>query len=62
IFDNEDFKNLINESDYNFLKYVLIEPGLNLRNKSAHGLDLSIYNFSNANLLFLCFFRILKYL
>ena len=62
IFDNEDFKNLINESDFYFLKHVLIEPGLNLRNISAHGLDLSIYNFSNANLLFLCFFRIIKYL
>lgn len=61
IFNNEEFKKLIIESDYNLLKYVLLEPGLNLRNKSAHGLDLSIYNFSNANLLFLCFFRILKY-
>ena len=62
LFNNDDFKNLILESDYHFLKYVLIEPGLNLRNKSAHGLDLSIYNFSNANLLLLCLLRIIKYL
>ena len=38
-----------------------MKPGLNLRNKSAHGFDLSIYTFEYANLLLLCFFRLLKY-
>ena len=34
---------------------------MNLRNKSAHSFDLNIYTFGNANLLLLCFFRLLKY-
>lgn len=60
---NEDFINLTKEyEDHNLLKYILIEPGLNLRNKSSHGLDLEIYSFSNANLLIVCFLRLIKYI
>ena len=41
------------ENDFDFLKYVLLKPGLNLRNKSAHGFDLKIYTFKyfSANLI-----------
>ena len=60
-FSNPKFKEVLFEKDYDFLKHVLLKPGLNLRNKSAHGFDLSIYTFDNANLLLLCFFRLLKY-
>lgn len=60
-FSDSKFKEVLLENDYDFLKYVLLKPGLNLRNKSAHGFDLSIYTFENANLLLLCFFRLLKY-
>ena len=60
-FNDPKFKEVLLEKDYDFLKYVLLKPGLNLRNKSAHGFDLSIYTFDNANLLLLCFFRLLKY-
>ena len=60
-FNDSKFKELLLENDYDFLKFVLLKPGLNLRNKSAHGFDLSIYTFENANLLLLCFFRLLKY-
>lgn len=60
-FNDPKFKEVLLEKDYDFIKYVLLKPGLNLRNKSAHGFDLSIYTFDNANLLLLCFFRLLKY-
>lgn len=60
-FSNPNFKDVLLENDYDFLKHVLLKPGLNLRNISAHGFDLSIYTFGNANLLLLCFFRLLKY-
>ena len=60
-FNDSKFKEVLLENDYDFLKYVLLNPGLNLRNKSAHGFDLKIYTFNNANLLLLCFFRLLKY-
>lgn len=60
-FIDSKFKEVLLEKDYDFLKHVLLKPGLNLRNKSAHGFDLSIYTFDNANLLLLCFFRLLKY-
>lgn len=60
-FNDPKFKEVLLENDYDFLKFVLLKPGLNLRNKSAHGFDLSIYTFDNANLLLLCFFRLLKY-
>ena len=60
-FNDSKFKEVLLENDYDFIKYVLLKPGLNLRNKSAHGFDLSIYTFNNANLLLLCFFRLLKY-
>ena len=60
-FNDPRFKDILLENDYEFIKYVLLKPGLNLRNKSAHGFDLSIYTFDNANLLLLCFFRLLKY-
>lgn len=60
-FKDPKFKEVLLEKDYDFIKYVLLKPGLNLRNKSAHGFDLSIYTFDNANLLLLCFFRLLKY-
>ena len=60
-FNDSMFKEILLENDYDFLKYVLLKPGLNLRNKSAHGFDLNIYTFDNANLLLLCFFRMLKY-
>ena len=60
-FNDSKFKEVLLENDYDFLKHVLLKPGLNLRNKSAHGFDLSIYTFDNANLLLLCFFRLLKY-
>ena len=60
-FRDSKFKEILFENDYDFLKYVLLIPGLNLRNKSAHGFDLNIYTFRNANLLLLCFFRLLKY-
>lgn len=60
-FNDPRFKDILLENDYDFIKYVLLKPGLNLRNKSAHGFDLSIYTFDNANLLLLCFFRLLKY-
>ena len=60
-FSDPRFKDILLENDYDFIKYVLLKPGLNLRNKSAHGFDLSIYTFDNANLLLLCFFRLLKY-
>lgn len=46
----------ISKKVYDFLKYVLLKPDLNLRNKYFHGSDLSIYTFDNANLLLLCFF------
>ena len=60
-FRDPKFKEVLMEKDYDFLKYVLLKPGLNLRNKSAHGFDLDIYTIDNANLLILCFFRLLKY-
>lgn len=60
-FNDSKFKKILLEKDYDFLKYILLNPGLNLRNKSAHGIDLKIYNFDNATLLLLCFFRLLKY-
>ena len=60
-FNDPKFKEVLLENDYDFLKHVLLKPGLNLRNKSAHGFDLSIYTFDNANSLLLCFFRLLKY-
>ena len=60
-FNDSKFKEILLDNDYDFLKYVLLKPGLNLRNKSAHGFDLKIYTFDNANLLLLCFFRLLKY-
>ena len=60
-FNDSKFKEVLLENDYDFLKYVLLNPGLNLRNKSTHGFDLKIYTFNNANLLLLCFFRLLKY-
>lgn len=60
-FSDPKFKEVLLENDYDFLKHVLLKPGLNLRNKSAHGFDLSIYTFEYANLLLLCFFRLLKY-
>ena len=60
-FNDSKFKEVLLENDYDFIKYVLLKPGLNLRNNSAHGFDLSIYTFDNANLLLLCFFRLLKY-
>lgn len=60
-FSDSKLKEILLENDYDFLKYVLLKPGLNLRNKSAHGFDLKIYTFDNANLLLLCFFRLLKY-
>lgn len=60
-FNDSNFKKILLEKDYDFLKYVLLKPGLNLRNKSAHAFDLEIYTFDNANLLLLCFFRLLKY-
>lgn len=60
-FNDSKFKKVLLENDYDFIKYVLLKPGLNLRNKSTHGFDLSIYTFDNANLLLLCFFRLLKY-
>ena len=60
-FRDSKFKEILFENDYDFLKYVLLTQGLNLRNKSAHGFDLNIYTFGNANLLLLCFFRLLKY-
>lgn len=60
-FSDPKFKEVLSENDYDFLKHILLKPGLNLRNKSAHGFDLSIYTFDNANLLLLCFFRLLKY-
>lgn len=49
------------ENDYDFLKFILLKPELNLRNESAHGFDLKIYTVDNTNLLLLCFFRLLKY-
>lgn len=60
-FNDTKFKEVLLENDYDFLKYVLLKPGLNLRNNAAHGFDLRIYTFNNANLLLLCFFRLLKY-
>ena len=60
-FNDPKFKEVLLENDYDFLKFVLLNPGLNLRNKSTHGFDLTIYTFDNANLLLLCFFRLLKY-
>lgn len=60
-FNDSKFKEVLLENDHDFLKYVLLKPGLNLRNISAHGFDLNIYTFDNANLLLLCFFRLLKY-
>ncbi len=60
-FNDSNFKEVLLENDYDFLKFILLKPGLNLRNKSAHGFDLKIYTENNANLLLLCFFRLLKY-
>lgn len=60
-FNDSNFKEVLLENDYDFLKFILLKPGLNLRNKSAHGFDLEIYTVNNANLLLLCFFRLLKY-
>ena len=60
-FSDSKFKEVLLENDHDFLKHVLLKPGLNLRNKSAHGFDLIIYTFEYANLLLLCFFRLLKY-
>lgn len=60
-FNDSKFKEILLERDYDFLKYVLLKPGLNLRNKATHGFDLKIYTLDNANLLLLCFFRLLKY-
>lgn len=60
-FNDSKFKEVLLERDYDFLKYVLLNPGLNLRNKATHGFDLKIYTLDNANLLLLCFFRLLKY-
>lgn len=60
-FHENAFIEFIDESDFYFLKTILLPEGLNLRNKSAHCLDFSIFCFSNANLLMLCFLRLLKY-
>lgn len=60
-FNDPNFKEVLLENDYDFLKFILLKPRLNLRNKSAHGFDLKIYTVNNANLLLLCFFRLLKY-
>lgn len=60
-FNDSNFKEVLLENYYDFLKFILLKPGLNLRNKSAHGFDLEIYTVNNANLLLLCFFRLLKY-
>lgn len=60
-FNDSKFKEVLLERDYDFLRYVLLKPGLNLRNKATHGFDLKIYTLDNANLLLLCFFRLLKY-
>lgn len=60
-FNDSNFKEVLLENDYDFLKFILLKPGLNLRNKSAHGFDLEIYTVNNVNLLLLCFFRLLKY-
>lgn len=62
IFHEDKFKEFIEDSDLVFLKTILLDDGLNLRNKSAHCLDLSIFSFTNANLLMLCFLRLMKYI
>jgi hypothetical protein len=51
------------EEDRQFIRYVLTEkPGLNLRNKVAHGLmDLNEYSFSNIILLFSIIMKLSKY-
>lgn len=63
IFDDKKFQRLFDENinDYDFLKFVLLKPGLNIRNKAAHGVDMLIYNFTYANLLVVCLLRLLKY-
>ena len=59
---DEDLKNIFNEKDFDFLKFILINQSFNLRNIIAHSLNIEIYNFSTANLIILSFLRLLKYL
>ena len=62
IFKLDEFKKILSNSDYHFLKIVLTDDGLNLRNEISHGLNFNKYSFSNANLLLFSFLRLLKYL
>ena len=62
LLEEEKLKEMIGENDLFFLKFVLIDQGFNLRNKIAHSLmHPSEYNKTNANLLILALFRLLKY-
>lgn len=62
IFKLDEFKKILSNSDYHFLKIVLTDEGINLRNELSHGLNFNKYSFSNANLLMFSFLRLLKYL
>lgn len=62
IFKLVEFKKILSNSDYHFLKIVLTDEGINLRNELSHGLNFNKYSFSNANLLLFSFLRLLKYL
>lgn len=62
IFKLDEFKKILSNSDYHFLKIVLTDDGINLRNELSHGLNFNKYSFSNANLLLFSFLRLLKYL
>ncbi len=62
IFKLDEFKKILSNSDYHFLKIVLTDEGINLRNELSHGLNFNKYSFSNANLLLFSFLRLLKYL
>lgn len=62
IFKLDEFKKNLSNSDYHFLKIVLTDEGINLRNELSHGLNFNKYSFSNANLLMFSFLRLLKYL
>lgn len=62
IFKNKEFKKILSEPDYHFLKIILTDEGINIRNELTHGLNFNKYTFSDANLLLFSFFRLLKYL
>lgn len=62
VFKNDDFKKILSNPDYHFLKIILTDEGINMRNELSHCLNFNKYSFSYANLLLFSFLRLIKYL